>query len=140
MSDQIVWKDEYKIGVAKIDNQHRKLFDYLERLRLFLPRGLQNPVVGSTIKDLVDYTQFHFKEEEKFMRQIDFVDLEKHSELHKDLLKELADILRRLKRDDNYTGLDLMAFLRHWIVDHVIREDVRIGKAYEEATSSPTSS
>ncbi len=139
MPEKIVWSDSYKIGVPKIDNQHRQLFDLLEALRLSLPRGLQNAAVGAALKALVDYTQTHFAEEELFMRQIKFERLEEHAKLHRDLVGEVVAILQRLKSDEDYSALDLIAFLKHWIVDHMIDEDTKIGIAYREVVSSATS-
>ncbi|MCB2230316.1 bacteriohemerythrin [bacterium] len=139
MPDKIEWKKEYEIGVSQIDTQHKKLVDLLERLRLSLPNGLQNPMVGSALKEIVEYTQTHFRDEETLMRGIRFADLDRHAILHKVLLGEVAGILKKLKAGEDYNALDLLQFLKHWLVDHIIKEDSRIGAAYREAVSSVTS-
>lgn len=139
MADRIEWKKEYEIGVSQIDTQHKKLVGLLERLRLSLPKGLQNPMVGSALKEIVEYTQTHFRDEELLMRRIKFEGLDRHATLHKVLLGEVATILRKLKAGEDYNALDLLSFLTHWVVDHIIQEDSRIGVAYREAVSSSTS-
>jgi len=132
MSDQIEWKEEYEIGVAHIDFQHRKLVNLLERLRQSLGQGLDNPVVGTTLKSIVDYTQSHFADEEKLMRQIGFVGIEEHTLLHRQLLSEVASILQKLKKGGEFTPEDLLQFLVRWVTDHVIKEDTKIGVAFRE--------
>lgn len=136
MSEKIEWSDDYSIGVAKIDKQHKELINLFERLRLSITRGLQNPEVGFVLKDLVKYTQTHFNDEEEIMREIDYKEFDRHVKLHRDLLNNVASILKNLKTDDTYTGLDLMKFLKSWIYEHMIREDSKIAVAYKEAVSN----
>ena len=140
MSEHLLWDESYKIGVQKIDRQHRKLFDLLERLRQSLKFGVDNPIVGATIKDLVEYTQIHFAAEEEIQKQIHFEGFRQHQKLHQDLLKELAQILLKLKNNEEFNALNLHDFLKHWILNHILTEDIKIGNAYkntaEEAVST----
>ncbi|KAA3634987.1 MAG: hypothetical protein DWP97_05745 [Calditrichaeota bacterium] len=139
MSEHLYWNEIYKTGVEKIDRQHRKLFDLFERLRQSLKFGLNNPIVGATIKDLVEYTQEHFADEEEIQKQINFEEYKRHQKLHRDLLNEMAQILLKLKNNEQFNAMDLLNFLKHWIQDHILKEDLKIGEAYKKTVDSAAS-
>ena len=66
-----LWKEEYKVGIDKIDEQHRQLFDKIEQLLEIAKSGdkRSNQQKCMEIIDfLVDYTVFHFNTEEALQR------------------------------------------------------------------------
>lgn len=132
MQTSIKWKNEYSIGVADIDSQHQKLFKLLNMLEDSLANGLESTIGGAIIKELVNYTQTHFKEEEKLMEEIHYADIEKHRSLHRNLILEVKGILVRLKKGKNYSTDDLLKFLNHWLIDHIGEEDKKVGMAFSE--------
>jgi len=141
---RIIWKKEYRIGVDTIDEQHRHLFKMLSDLEFSLPQGVVNPVVGKTLKKIVDYIQNHFRDEEAFMEQIQFPETETHKKAHVKLTNDVKDILLKLKDGGNFTALELMEFLREWVTRHILQEDAQIGKFYSrrirEAMQRPAAS
>jgi hemerythrin-like metal-binding protein len=132
MSDKISWRNEFIIGVPRIDAQHHSLVDLLQELQESAAEGEHTPAVGKAIKTLVEYTRTHFRDEEALMEQIGFAGLEKHAALHKQLLGEVVTILQTLKAGKDYTVMDLIKFLNHWVIDHILREDTKIGVAFRK--------
>ena len=71
-----LWKEEYKVGIDKIDEQHRQLFDKIEQLLEIAKSGdkRSNQQKCMEIIDfLVDYTVFHFNTEEALQRERKYV-------------------------------------------------------------------
>jgi len=135
MKNRLGWKSEYNIGVEDVDNQHRNLFKMLGSLNETLSAEKRIDACGDIIKSLVEYTQTHFADEEKFMADINYKGLDRHKLLHQNLINEVKKVLLTLKADGNYGPNELIDFLYSWIIDHILKEDIKIGEAYRSTIS-----
>lgn len=123
----MIWSSNLTIGVKSIDDEHRNLVKMITRLENSLKDGLITEQTGFVIKDVVDYTQHHFKNEELYMEQISFPELERHKILHVDLVNAVIAILKDLRAGKPFTSVDLIKFLQKWLKNHIIDEDMKIG-------------
>ena len=65
----MLWKDEYKIGVSLIDNQHKAMFDRVDLLLATLSKNNNDYTRTeciNTIGYLKQYCVIHFRDEEIF--------------------------------------------------------------------------
>ncbi len=122
------WKESFSTGIKKIDDEHRELVRMIDRLEKAMERGEAEDILGPVLKNLVEYVRFHFRNEEEVMAKTGFPDLKRHRVLHRNLVNEVASILNDLKKDRLWTVPELVGFLQHWLVDHILGEDVRIGQ------------
>lgn len=117
----IEWKPEYNLGIPIIDEQHRGIVTTINSFYF----GMQNnhganllrPVIGM----IKEYTRIHFEIEEDFLRKYKYPGLERHHELHYDLIQELTKVGKEslLSQDPD----KFMKFLRKWWIDHICEED-----------------
>jgi hemerythrin len=63
------WKEDYSVGVASIDDQHKRLIAWINRLHEAMTAGAAGNVMEQTLADLIDYTVYHFATEEKLFAQ-----------------------------------------------------------------------
>jgi len=126
------WNSTFSIGVEKIDGQHRRLFQLANQLEKELAGQQSAESVGEALKFLVDYTSYHFKDEESLMAQISYPDLGAHRELHKQLIDKVRALLLDIRTGGLPTVADLISFLYQWIVEHIEQEDKKIGSAVRE--------
>jgi hemerythrin len=124
----IHWNEVYSIGCEEIDNQHRKLVDMVAALQKSLSQGLVNPQVGTALKELVAYTQYHFEAEERIMRESEYPGIAEHKQRHTKLVSQIVKILKDLKRGESITAIQLIQILKAWLVDHIMLEDKKIGE------------
>lgn len=122
------WYDSYSVHVDEIDRQHKQLVGMINRLHDSIVQNQVEQTLGQVLSELVDYTKRHFADEEHLMMRIGFSDLHRHREQHEKLKSQFAEILRRLRENDRLTIFELMGFLRAWLVDHILREDMKIGR------------
>lgn len=132
----IQWDESYSVGHKEIDKQHRKLVDMIGRLQQSLSRGLVNPQIGIALKELVQYTRHHFSEEQEVMRQIGYPEYDTHLKMHERLTQQVVAILTDLKQGKPLTAIELIHFLRSWLVDHIVQEDKKIGAYIRARTES----
>jgi len=61
------------------------------------------------------------------MTQINFSGYHEHKALHKALIDEVRGILLDIRNGKHIFVVDLISFLKKWIVDHIEKEDNKIG-------------
>ena len=129
---KIRWQTIFETDIPEVDEQHKKLVAMSNQLEAAGAVGgdTADHEMGLVIKKLVDYTQYHFKSEEQTMEAISFSERVDHAALHKKLIDQIVTLLIRIKQQDSVTIIELMGFLRDWLLDHIMYEDSKVGKAY----------
>lgn len=123
------WDDSLLVGIEAIDDQHRQLFDIMEKVRGLIPTDSDNPEVGGLLKEMITLTQAHFRDEERLMEEMRFPDRERHKRLHRDISARIVAMLEKLKAGEDFGAKDLLEFIERWQIEHVQAEDARIGRA-----------
>lgn len=87
-------------------------------------------MLDSVIRDLVDYSSFHFQEQEKLMVQsgLDHRHLVQHFEAHKSFLSEVLSIKSTLSPENLGMAKYLLEFLTHWPAYHILGMDLNIAR------------
>ena len=68
MESQLVWKDEYNIGVDIIDREHQRLFRIINKLFAFSDEKNKSQwACQEGIKYFKDHAAKHFVDEEKYI-------------------------------------------------------------------------
>ena len=77
------WNDTYSIGVPEIDEQHKVLFECIERLEAPQDEQQRGLSMYYVMEQLKDYVRVHFAVEEIVMRLFDYPGLEAHAKEHR---------------------------------------------------------
>lgn len=128
----VSWKPQFSVGVEEIDNQHRKLVSIIRMLQESIRDDLTSPAVRTTLISLVEYTRVHFRDEELLWERMQYHGQADHKKKHGELIRQIVDILQNLKAGQEMSPLDLIAFLRHWLIDHILAEDRKAGVILRE--------
>lgn len=125
-------KEEYKTGIESIDEQHKMLFEMADRTYMLLKDNYtidKYDKLVELLNELKSYAVFHFKEEEQYMKSINYKRMFTQKIEHDNFVKKLNDIDLR-KIDENQDGyiLSILEFLNKWLVEHILEKDILIGK------------
>jgi hemerythrin len=122
----LAWIDEYSIGNKEIDGQHKELFKIFNRLYDTLSCENSDIDVHLTLDLLIEYAGFHFDAEQKYMRSIDYKDIESHIEEHVYFTNEVLRLIQ--SRDKSTVDLtkETVLFLCKWLLRHVTEVDNKI--------------
>jgi hemerythrin-like metal-binding protein len=123
----LMWDSKYSVGVKSIDGQHSVLFGLVNDLHAAMMKGQAQTLTGPLLRKLVDYTQTHFGAEEKMLAAAKYPGLSAHQSKHRDLLKQVGEFVARFERGEATVNLDLMNFLRDWLVNHIQKVDHEYG-------------
>lgn len=122
------WDQRFETGIKEVDNQHFRLFNMTNHFGEMLSQDeVDQNDINSLLIQLIDYTDYHFKEEESLMQQLDIP--EEHSSQHKQEHKQFLDEVLLLGKEyekATHTGQDLFEFLMNWLVYHILGTDMNM--------------
>ena len=132
------WDDGLSLGVAEIDAQHQALLGHCNELVEAVRQGRGGEAVARLVNRLRDYTVAHFAAEEAYMERVGYPHLDRHRAAHAALTRQVKDYQRRLYLQQVPDPAEVRAFLKDWLVAHILGEDLKIGAhARSSASAAP---
>ena len=120
---KFVWTDQLNVGIDVIDQQHRRIVEYINQLDDARSRGHSHQEVGFLINDLVDYTISHFGFEESLQEEANYPFAKSHKKVHELFAQRVSDYqTRHEKGEDVSKGLN--SLLVTWLFNHIKRDDM----------------
>lgn len=126
------WNAQFETGIASIDSQHKKLVEYVNRLHNGMMEGQATAALGIILDGLVAYTASHFKHEERIFDQIEWENTEDHIDHHKKLVSQVVEFQTKFKAGDASISMELMDFLKDWLMNHILKEDMKYVELMKE--------
>ena len=128
--ENLIWKSEYNIGNLKIDQEHQKLFSIARKTLSVIKLNNDEKEIGKIkelITELFTYVGTHFSNEQKYMKEVKYPELENHILLHKNLLDMLTNLISKLN-SMNLKEIEqsLYSFIEEYFIRHIILEDKKI--------------
>ena len=123
------WEDKLSVGIPEFDNEHKKLIDMINNLHTAMKERKSKDVLASLIKDLKNYTQEHFSQEETFMKKYDYADFAAHEIAHKKFIEQINGVEKDFEADKLTVAIDLFNFLTNWLKVHIKDIDKKYGDA-----------
>lgn len=125
-------KDEYRLGLVNIDEQHAKLFELGDQAYKLLKDKYsidKYDKIVEIIKELGAYAATHFKDEEEYMESIRYRKLFSQKIQHEEFIKAV-EAVNFNKIDDNQDEyiMEILNFIAKWLTEHIIKEDLLITK------------
>jgi hemerythrin-like metal-binding protein len=120
----VTWQDKYALGLDEIDEQHKMLFDIMNDIWDVIVHNTKARSIMDSLEELERYTIKHFTEEEIFMRDIEYPNFDAHIALHRIFTQHIAEEKIKVQRGQT-VSLELLHFLRDWLVNHILVEDKR---------------
>lgn len=126
--------DDCKIGIDMIDEEHRHLFDILNKAYLLITTDCQidhYQQLKDIIAELDQYAEQHFAHEEAYMAQIRDPELilqrTQHTFFREKILAFDLINIDDLQNQQQVLS-DLILFLAKWLYSHILGSDIMIGK------------
>jgi len=132
--DYVSWNVRYEVGIGFMDEQHRKIIDIINELyqSLFVADmgGTEqekekeaSAAIKKSIRAAVEYVKVHFSTEEAIMNKISFPRYAEHKARHEDFARRVLQDVVRFESGDKRVGMQLVTFLRDWLLEHVAVSD-----------------
>ncbi|MEW6426531.1 MAG: bacteriohemerythrin [Thermodesulfobacteriota bacterium] len=123
----MTWKADYSVGIAEIDQQHKKLIDMINTLNDAMSKGKAKDVLSALLTDLVSYTKTHFAREEKLMGEHGYPDFADHKDKHAKMAAKVLALQEEVQRGKAMISMEVMKFLEQWLDKHILGTDKKYG-------------
>jgi hemerythrin len=131
---RINWDDGYLIGIQQFDDDHKLLVQLLgEVYNAFLSRKPGDRKPQEILDSLAAYTVAHFGGEEEWMRDCDYPRREQHILEHKAFILRLSEFQRNFREGTGQLTLDIISYLRVWLLTHIAVSDSDLGVFQRES-------
>lgn len=117
------WKAIYSVGHDRIDEQHKQLFDIGNRFSEAYEKRMGRDTLESIFGELINYTRFHFDEEERIMRAANYPGFDEHKANHQKLVDLVGWYADTLKRGEQDIEMCAMEFIKTWLNGHILGMD-----------------
>jgi len=118
------WNDTFSVGIQEIDDQHKTLFDLINRLFQAALERKDHAVSLEILDALIDYTKIHFALEERLLESAEYPDLPQHQLEHRKFEQELSAMAQKFLAEEKTITFELINFLKHWLKEHIMETDM----------------
>lgn len=117
------WSSRYETGFKTIDDQHKGLFEALNRLSDSFITNSSASEIRACMNFLVDYIIRHFQAEEELMKMMDYPMFMSHVGHHGHLFAQVKRFQTKLNEDQLIT-IDVAILLADWLKHHISDMDL----------------
>ncbi len=117
-----------RVGISFVDEQHAKLIDIMEEIRIASNSGKTRQVMAQVLHDLVEYTRTHFVDEEKLMEENGYPYLAHHKELHSLFVETVTKAVKDYLAGKSMPANTLRVLLYDWLMEHIRNEDKKMAE------------
>jgi len=125
---QVLWREEYSVGIEHIDNDHKKLISLLNNFTMAYDYAMSEDFEKEALNELVSYTKYHFEREERLLDKHNYPDVAAHKAQHKVMIAQVEKFVHiyNIKGHDSLD--EIASFLSGWLINHINGTD----KQYSE--------
>lgn len=121
------WRNRYSCNINEIDNQHKRLLEIGSQISYIIKD--KNDVdhydeIIELLRELREYTIYHFKYEEDLMQKHGYKGLEKHKEAHEAFVNKIIEIESKdIDENQQRVTIEILTFIADWIENHILQVD-----------------
>lgn len=115
----VEWKESYSVGIESIDNDHKKLLGLINQLQSAAHYHTDSELVDETLKQLLEYTEYHFSREEEMMKKCEYPEYEQHKQQHAEMISQVYNFVDQYRNDGTRSIEEVAIYLKNWLVNHI---------------------
>jgi hemerythrin len=128
---KIVWSSRYELGIEVIDNQHKRIVEYINLIHDLSESDTSKGTLDEVLHSLVDYTYSHFAFEEALMEEAGYPDIAEHQLTHQTFSRQIETLRQRFDQGEQVAS-DLAQMLQHWLLNHILADDTSYSRSIKE--------
>ena len=127
----VEWKPEFSVGIMRFDDDHRHLITLLNQLHMSLSSRNCNSALSLALRELVWYTQSHFKGEEVHMKRHAYPNLAAHIAEHNRFTEQVVKYVDHFHSGCDAIGVEVSDALQEWLITHILGSDAEYGRFFQ---------
>ena len=120
------WRDEFRIGIDGVDDEHRALIDQINAVYALIDERAGRQQVIDSLGEIYGNIAAHFALEERMMRRHGYPDYEQHQRDHERLLDEIGAIADDFEATEALDDAGFKGKLGDWFQLHFKTHDARL--------------
>jgi len=108
------------LNVPIIDEQHLNIVSIINEINDSLKHGAPIEQLVQLLENLINYTNYHFKTEERLMYEFNYIEELEHKKAHEHLLNELTYLKTKFVQGGE---LVLLQKIKDWFALHIMSSD-----------------
>lgn len=122
----IEWDENYSVGVAAVDHEHRELIGLVNEAHDRLMHPGAADAVMDFLGEIFARISAHFALEEQIMRARNYDQYDAHKADHERLLDEIRDMMDDYEDGESFSEARLAQQLQAWFAGHFRSHDARL--------------
>lgn len=121
-----IFDESFSVQIPRMDNQHSKIFDYINNLYNVMRNGAIPKDMVKAIDELISFAVYHLDDEEKLLKKYSFSGLAEHIQIHRRITNQVLVLQKEyVKTHSSVVATKLLLFLKDWLVEHIKQEDMK---------------
>ncbi|MFQ5684799.1 MAG: bacteriohemerythrin [Candidatus Binatia bacterium] len=122
------WDERYVTGERQVDEQHKELFEFLNRLEEQIQKGAPPELVEKTLQFLGTHAKTHFSYEETCMMRYGCPFAAQNKEAHTMFLEVFQSFCQKFQQEGASENLlrQVHAAAETWMDNHICQVDVHL--------------
>jgi len=132
----IPWRDDFLIGIAELDAEHRDLIERFNAFNSALLEEKNIKEIRQILGSIYSRLEMHFALEERVMREFKYDAFDDHKTEHNELLNELSEFIEQFKKDPSLEYEEMVGSrIGKWVVDHILESDKKMAGMIDYMTT-----
>lgn len=122
----------FDVQVEKMNDDHSRIFDYINQVNKMVKENKEMTEVLSGMRQLLSFTEEHFQREEQLMITHNYPGLSVQQGAHIKFIEKIKEIISTVESGEEVDLIDIMVFLRDWLIKHIQGIDKKYGDFLNE--------
>ena len=124
---ELDWDSSLNVGVDEIDDDHRRMVKLFNLLAHAVSNGDEPDYQEALLDELIAYTVWHFRHEERLMLKYAYDDRDTHQQQHRELIAGVTEIREKFLEGGRQLLEEDVEYLERWVTAHIIHTDKKMG-------------
>ena len=122
---EIIWNDDYSVGVQQLDEQHKKIISFINTLVNDNNLSVHSESLNEVLTEMLKYSIEHLRYEENLLKENNYPEFDSHKQFHEDYIERSSEFSISAMDSDYRVPTGVISYLRDWWEHHILKEDMK---------------
>ena len=123
--EKILWDSSFSVGIAKLDEQHKRLIGMLNLLIGDPEADVHSETVSEILTRMTKYATEHFQTEEQLLAEYGYSGLAAQKQTHKEFQEKAVTLCIETMQERTSVPADILEYLKRWLTQHILVMDMQ---------------
>lgn len=130
--EKILWDESFSVGVQVLDAQHKQIITIINSLLEMNEAQSGSEIISETLTKLNQYASEHFNKEEQDMLEYGYPEYSVQKKQHQEFKRKIVDFCMGAMVHKANVPMEMFTYLKSWWTNHILQEDMRYKKYFNE--------